>query len=254
MKISLSQSAKFLPFIWVFIFAEISLAIPDGEIQKIQAGLQGKTTGEKIAFFAERFAGTPYDEDLQGEYVSKAAIVADERVDCMYLTFRSVELALSHTPEEAVQIALEKRFHSQGILKDGRVVNYDDRFQYGEDMIQSGKWGREITSEIGRTIRIQGSRGRDFWEILPPGEIKQGLKKIKSGDIFFFFTPPERRKVKEGVGHIGFVKIEERPGGKEFYLIHASGSKNKGGTVKKVSLPDYISKMPFMGVKITRFE
>jgi hypothetical protein len=254
MKISLSQSAKFLPLIWVFIFAEISLAIPDGEIQKIQAGLQGKTTGEKIAFFAERFVGTPYDEDLLGVYVSKAAIVADERVDCMYLTFRSVELALSHTPEEAVQIALEKRFHSQGILKDGRVMNYDDRFQYGEDMIESGKWGREITSEIGRTIRIQGSRGRDFWEILPPGEIKQEIKKIKSGDIFFFFTPPEKRKVEEGVGHIGFVKVEKRSGSKKIYLIHASGTKNKSGAVKKVFLPDYISKMPFVGVKITRFE
>jgi hypothetical protein len=253
-KISVFHSAKFLPFIFVFILAELSLAMPDEEIQKLQAGLQGKTIGEKIAFFAERFVGTPYDEDLQGEYVSKAAIVADERVDCMYLTFRSVELALSRTPEEAEQIALEKRFHSQGILKDGRVANYDDRFQYGEDMIQSGKWGREITSEIGRTIRIQGSRGRDFWEILPPGEINPGIKKIKSGDIFFFFTPPEKRKVNEGVGHIGFVKIEKRRGSKEIYLIHASGAKNRGGSVKKVSLHDYISKMPFVGVKITRFE
>lgn len=246
--------ARFMLFLLVFLWVEAGWAILDEEIRKMQAGLQGKTTGEKIAFFAERFVGTPYDEDLLGVYVSKAAIVADERVDCMYLTFRSVELALSHTPEEAVQIALEKRFHSQGILKDGRVANYDDRFQYGEDMIQSGKWGREITSEIGRMIRVQGSRGRDFWEILPPGEIKQGMKKIKSGDIFFFFTSPEKRKVEEGVGHIGFVKVEKRSGGKKIYLIHASGSKNKGGAVKKVFLADYIFKMPFVGVKITRFE
>ena len=253
-KISTSFSAKFLLFIFLFLLPEISLAISVEEIRKMQAGLQGKTTGEKIAFFAERFVGTPYDEDLQGEYVSKAAIVADERVDCMYLTFRSVELALSHTPEEAVRIALEKRFHSQGILQDGRVANYDDRFQYGEDMIQSGKWGREITSGIGRTIRIQGSRGRDFWEILPPEEIHQGIKKIRSGDIFFFFTRPEKRKVEEGVGHIGFVKVEKTPRGEKIYLIHASGSKNKSGAVKKVFLSDYISKMPFVGVKITRFE
>jgi len=68
--------------------------------------------------------------------------VADERVDCMYLTFRAVELALSYSPEEAVQIALEKRFHSKGVLKDGQIMNYDDRFEYGEDMIESGKWGR----------------------------------------------------------------------------------------------------------------
>ena len=254
LKTSPFSVAKFMLFLLVLLWVEAGWAIPDEEIRKIQAGLQGKTTGEKIAFFAERFVGTLYDEDPQGLYVSKTAIVADERVDCMYLTFRAVELALSDTPEEAVQIALEKRFHSQGILQDGRVVNYDDRYQYGEDMLQSGKWGREITSEIGRTIRISGSRGKDFWEILLPREIKQGMKKIKSGDIFFFFTPPEKRKVNEGVGHIGFVKVEKRSGGKKIYLIHASGSKNKGGAVKKVLLPDYISKMPFVGVKITRFE
>lgn len=253
-KIRLFQSAKFLPFIWVFIFAEISLAIPDGEIRKMQAGLQGKTTGEKIAFFAERFIGTPYDEDPQGLYVSKTAIVADERVDCMYLTFRSVELALSHTPEEALQIALEKRFHSRGILQDGRVINYEDRFQYGEDMIESGKWGREITSEIGRTIWIQGSRGRNFWAILPPKELLKEMGKIKSGDILFFATAPENRKAGECIGHIGIAKIEKSEGAKKIYMIHPSGVKNRGGAVKKVLLPDYVSRMAFVGVRITRFE
>jgi len=88
--------------------------------------------------------------------------VTDERVDCMYLTFRAVELALSHSPEEATQIALEKRFHSKGILKDGQVMNYDDRFEYGEDMIESGKWGKDITREVGRMIKIKGSRGKRF--------------------------------------------------------------------------------------------
>ena len=253
-KISVFHSVKFLPFILIFIFARLSLAIPDGEIRKMQAGLQGKTTGEKIAFFAERFIGTPYDEDPQGLYVAKTAIVADERVDCMYLTFRAVELALSDSPEEAVQIALEKRFHSQGILKDGRVVNYHDRFQYGEDMIQSGKWGREITSEIGRTIWIQGSRGRNFWTILPPKELLKEMGKIKSGDILFFATAPEKRKADECIGHIGIAKIEKSEGVKKIYMIHPSGVKNRGGAVKKVLLPDYVSRMAFVGVRITRFE
>ena len=64
-KISTSLSAKFLPFMLVLLFTEVGLAIPVEEIRKLQAGLQGKTTGEKIAFFAERFVGTPYDEDLR---------------------------------------------------------------------------------------------------------------------------------------------------------------------------------------------
>ena len=213
--------------------------------------------GEKIAFWAEKFIGVPYDIDPLGEYVSKATIVADERVDCMYLTFRAVELALSQTPEEAIQIALEKRFHSKGVLKDGQVANYEDRFEYGEDMIESGKWGREVTSEIGTMRKIKGSRGKDFVDALPPIELLKGMKRLKSGDIVFFVKKPEKRKVGEIIGHIGIIKVEKRPSDprtNEVYLIHASGLKGKGGVVKKVSLKDYLSKMDFIGVRITRFE
>jgi len=208
-----------------------------------------KPVGERIAFWAERFVGTPYDKDPMGEYVTRAVIVADERVDCMYLTFRAVELALSRTGEEAIQVALGKRFHSKGILKDGRVVNYEDRFEYGEDMIFSGRWGREITSEVGRTVRIKGSRGRDLVEILPSEHLLKDLRKLKSGDILFFVKKPEDRKVEEIIGHIGIVKVA-----REVYLIHASGTKGKGGEVKKVLLKDYILKMDFIGAKITRFD
>jgi hypothetical protein len=37
-------------------------------------------------------------------------------------------------------------------------------------------------------------------------------------------------------------------------LIHAGGTKKAGGKVKKVLLKDYLSSMPFVGVKVTRFE
>lgn len=258
--LAISKSLKiksFYPFFlfWVFVFsAGFSYALTVEEIANLQPTLQGKTAGEKIAFWAEKFIGTPYDEDPQGDYVTKAMIVADEKVDCLYLTFRAVELALSTTPEEAMQIALEKRFHSRGMLKDGKVVNYDDRFQYGEDMIASGKWGKEITFEIGRHVRIKGSRGRDLCDVLLSEALLRGMKNLQSGDILFFITPPEKRKGDECVGHVGIVKIEEKLGRREVYLIHASGIKNKGGAVKKVFLKEYISKMPFIGVKITRFE
>lgn len=217
----------------------------------------GKPMGEKIAFWAERFIGTLYDKDPMGEYVTKASIVADERVDCMYLTFRAVELALSKTPDEAIQIALEKRFHSKGILKDGKVLNYDDRFEYGEDMIYSGKWGKDVTSEIGKTERIKGSRGRDFVEILSSDILLRGIMRLKAGDILFFIKKPEERKRDEIVGHIGIIKAEQNPKdpkSREVYFIHASGIKGKGGEVKKVLLEEYISKMPFVGAKITRFD
>jgi hypothetical protein len=174
----------------------------------------------------------------------------------MYLTFRAVELALSHTPEEAIQVALERRFHSKGILKEGHVVNYDDRFQYGEDMIESGKWGKEVTSSVGRTMKIKGSRGRDFVEVLSSDALMRGMGGLKNGDLVFFVKKPEKREVGEIIGHMGIVEVIEAEGSqhrKGVFLIHASGTKRKGGAVKKVLLKEYLSKMVFIGVKITRF-
>lgn len=240
--------ALFIPFL-IFLFLGTSFALTEEEIQKFQTLLMERPVGERVAFWAEKFMGTPYDKDPLGEYVSKAAIVADERVDCMYLTFRAVELAISHTPAEAIQIALDKRFHSKGTLKGGTVVNYEDRFEYGEDMILSGKWGREITLDLGNTLRIKGSRGKDFVDILLPDELYRGLRKLKSGDIVFFIKKPEERNIGEMVGHIGILKVEQD---QDAYLIHASGTKKRGGMVRKVLLKDYVSQMPFIGVKITR--
>jgi hypothetical protein len=242
--------ALFIPLL-VFLFLGTSFALTDEEIQKFQSDLKGRTIGERVAFWAEKFIGTPYDKDPLGEYVSRAAVVADERVDCMYLTFRAVELAISHTPAEAIQVALDKRFHSKGILREGRVSNYEDRFEYGEDMISSGKWGSEITLNIGNPFRIKGSRGKDFVDILLPDELYRGLRKLENGDIVFFIKNPEERKLGEIVGHIGILKVEQD---QEVYLIHASGTKERGGMVKKVLLKDYVSQMPFIGVRITRID
>jgi len=54
----------------------------------------------------------------------------------------------------------------------------------------------------------------------------------------------------EIVGHMGIVKNEIDA----LYLIHASGSKNNCGEVRKVLLSEYISSMHFIGVKVGRFE
>jgi hypothetical protein len=247
-------SAYFLASFFFFLFTSPCVALSDEEIGRKQKALQGRPVGDRIALWAETFLGTPYDEDPQGRYVTQAVIVADEKVDCMYLTFRSVELALSDTPEEAIQVAMEKRFHNRGRIQDGKVMNYEDRYEYGEDMIRSGKWGREITSQLGRTTRVKGSRGVDFWEILPKKEVTEVFLKLKSGDLIFFIKSPEKRLIGESVGHIGFIKVEGSFNEKELSLIHAGGSKNKGGRVKKVPLAEYLTKMAFIGVQVTRFE
>ncbi len=245
----------FLPsLLGLFCFTQVSWSLSDEEIRKDQDFLSGHTAGERIAFWAEKFLGVPYDRDPQGVYVTRGLIVADDAVDCMYLTFRAGELALSGSPEEAVQVALDKRFRTKGILRDGRVVNYGDRFQYGEDMIRSGKWGRDITSRVGQTARIRGSRDSEFYEVLPPHEMARKRERLRNGDILFFFKNPEKRVAEEGVGHMGIVKLEGKNSQKRIFLIHAGGTKSKGGTVRKVPLADYLAAMPFVGVKVTRFE
>ncbi len=239
------------------LLPQFCFGLTDEEIQKFQIFLRGKPVGEKISFWAGRFIGVPYDRDPLGEYVSKRVIVSDERVDCMYLTFRAVELALSDTPEEAIQVALEKRFHSKGILKEGRVINYNDRFEYGEDMIESGKWGKEITSDFGKMMKVKGARGKESVEVLSAGALMQGMRGLKRGDLLFFVKEPGKREVGEIIGHIGIVEVVEGEGNQQnpdLFLIHAGGTKGKGGAVKKVKLREYLSKMPFIGVKITRIE
>jgi hypothetical protein len=248
------NSFSCLVFWLLILLSGASLALSPGEVDPTFRLLRNGPVGEKISLWAEKFLGTPYDRDPRGAYVTRAEIVADDEVDCMYLTFRAVELALSRSPEEAIQVALAKRFHTRGILQNGKVLNYDDRFQYGEDMIRSGKWGKDITSQVGRTAKIRGSRGYDSYEVLPPHEMARKKERLRSGDILFFFKIPETRVVDEGVGHMGIVKVEGKESEKKIFLIHAGGTKNSGGTVKKVLLLDYLSAMPFVGVKVTRFE
>lgn len=230
----------------------------DDEIAFSQQAVSGWPVGDRIAYWAEKFVGTPYDPDPMGEYVTKNAIIADERVDCMYLTFRATELALSSTPEEAVKIALDKRFMDTGVLDEkGNVLNYEDRFQYAEDMLDSGKWGREITENLGETEFIKGSRGRDKVKIMTKKNALALLKDesnagtvFKNGDFIYFIKAVDKRKVGEIIGHIGIIKIEDGSP----YLIHAAGSKNKGGIVEKIKLVDYLDSMIFIGIKVGRFD
>jgi hypothetical protein len=230
------------------------LAFTDADIGSYQKEISDRPVGERIALWAERFVGTPYDPDPRGAYVTRGVVVADDMVDCMYLTFRSVELAMSHSPEEAIKVALDKRFRKTGIASDGKVLNYEGRFEYGEDMLESGKWGREITKQIGPVTSIIGSRGRErvtmvAREALLP-EPAEFEARLKSGDIVFFIKDPGKRVAGEIVGHIGIIKRE----GDADYLIHASGRKGRGGSVKKVFFSEYLTSMPFVGIRVSRFD
>ncbi len=226
------------------------------EVGIYQSRLKESPIGPRIAFWAEQFIGTPYDTDPLGDYVRRSVIVADERVDCMYLTFRAAEIALTSTPEEAVQKALFMRFHTAGILKDGKVVNYDDRYQDGGEMISSGKYGDDITTRLGKTHDIPDALGNGTIHFLPVAELQKAAEGLQTGDIIFFIRDPSRREAGEVVAHMGIVKVEARAdqNGYRVYLIHASGNKRRGGAVKKISLDEYISDMQHIGAKVSRFK
>ncbi len=215
--------------------------------------------GKRIVYWAARFIGTPYDPDPLGLYVRTNRIVADEKVDCMYHTFRSVELAQSETPGQAIEKALSLRFLTRGKLVDGLVQNYNERFQYGEDMVISGKWGKNITADLGETQKIPGSRGQNEVDILPKSVLmtKAMQTKLQDGDIIYWVKDPKKRVVEEIVAHLSIVRIKsDKP-----YVIHAAGSKNtkqwatrNGGKVKEVPFSDYVRDMRFIGAFVTRFE
>jgi cell wall-associated NlpC family hydrolase len=227
------------------------------EILLAQARASRLPLGKRISYWASRFIGTHYDADPLGLYVRTNRIVADEKVDCMYHTFRSVELARSTTPAGAIQQALALRFITQGKLAAGIVTNYNERFQYGEDMVFSSKWGKNITAELGTPRSIPGTRGRDTVDILPKPVLSTRTfqKQLQDGDIIYWAKDPKKRAAEEIVAHLSIVRIKS---GKP-YLIHAAGSKEKegfpgGGVVKEVPFTDYVHSMHFIGAFVTRFE
>ena len=236
------------------LLPQTALPITADGISALQPRLRESSVGNRIAFWAEQFIGTPYDTDPLGDYVTRAAIVADERVDCMYLTFRAVELALSNSPEEAIDKALTTRFHTRGVLRDGKVTNYDERYQDGMEMIKSGKYGAEITARLGETRQMEEPNSGDSIDFLPAAEIQKGMNQLNTGDIVYFVRDPSRRAVGGIIAHMGILKVELRNGGsaRTVYLIHASGTKKRGGSVKKVLLDEYLAHMQHAGAKISR--
>ncbi len=230
-------------------------AMTADEILVAQERVANLPIGKRIAFWAGRFIGIPYDSDPLGFYVRTNRVVADEKADCMYHVFRSVELAESTTPRGAIDKALSLRFITEGKLTDGLITNYNERFQYGEDMVFSGKWGENITAELGVTKTIPGSRGKDTVDILPKNVLLNGTiqKNLRDGDIIYWIKDPKKRVVEEIVSHLSIIHIKS---GKP-YLIHASGNKDRddqsgSGMVTEVPFRDYVRHMKFIGAFVTR--
>lgn len=212
--------------------------------------------GEKIAFWADFFVGTPYDPIPIGSYVQNLSINEEDVFDCMSLTFRVLELAFAKNESSALDNALYFRFKEMGIpnpKNKAKVLTYEGRYEYGEDMIFSKKYGKLVNEEIGEPKKIEaGSHMGGLVSVLSFKEVEENLNGLRSGDIIFFVKNPRNRTVGETIGHIGFIKREKG----KVYLIHAAGAKNKtDGKVTKLLLTDYMEsrKNTFLGVMVTRF-
>lgn len=207
------------------------------------------TIGEKITQCANKFIGTPYDTNPIGEYVFRNVIIYDEKVDCMYFVFRCTEIALSNKENSPEQVALSQRFHTKGIISNGVVLNYQDRFAYADDMISSPKWGIDVSNSIGKISQIEGTRGIDYFNFVGKNDVN--LRNFQNGDIIFFIKAKEKRVADEVIGHLGFIEVENG----SVYLIHASGLKKfeANGSVKKVLLANFLQKTNFIGVIVKRF-
>jgi len=216
----------------------------------VNSAFSNSIIGEKITQCANKFIGTPYDTNPIGEYVFRNVITYDEKVDCMYFVFRCTEIALSNKEISSEQIALSQRFKTHGIISNGVVVNYQDRFAYADDMILSQKWGVDVSRKVGRISQIEGTRGVSFFNFVAKNDVN--LRNFQNGDIIFFVKSKNNRIIDEVIGHLGFIEIENG----NVYLIHASGLKKTetNGSVQKVLLANFLQKTKFIGVVVKRFE
>ena len=219
----------------------------------------GEGIGNKIVRYANSFIGTPYDRIPIGLYVQSRKLIIDNEIDCMYLVFRSIPLALADGDnKKAFEIACDKMFHDKCKLdKDSLVTNYENRFDYGEDMIYSGKWGKSIYANEEMST-MEGSRMYDkFYYVKSRDFINSGKlqQRVQNGDILFLFKFPEKRsKSQDAIGHLGILEVGKDG---EIYLIHAGGSKRYDvpqGKVGKVKLTKYLQKKKakWAGIYITR--
>ena len=220
----------------------------------------GNGLGDKIVKYANSFIGTPYDRIPIGLYVQSRKLIIDDEIDCMYLVFRSVSLALADGDDKkAIEIACDKMFHDKCKLdKNGLVTNYENRFDYSEDMISSSKWGKSIyTNEEMSTM--EGSRMYDKLHYVKSQDFinsKKLQQRVQNGDILFLVKHLELRSPKTHamIGHLGILEVGQDG---EIYLIHASGVKRYDvpqGKVVKIKLTDYLQekKAKWAGIYITR--
>ncbi len=241
-------------------------------LDSLLATERGLGAPARIGLWARRFLADPDSEYRfglkEGGYVAEGLLISDHRQDCVSLLYRSSELARASDHEDALRLALATRFPGAPldslVDSEGRV-DYErpEHLDFSLDMIRSGHWGREITTQLSgaRLDSIGSSRyAAGSFSFIPEENLE--TIELREGDIVWFLLDPtheDARKLRERyglvIGHIGLI-IEEED---EILLVHAASSDlpgcYEGGRVVKVALDVYLARVErFAGVLVTRFE
>jgi hypothetical protein len=245
--------------------------VPSHVLDSLATAYQVLPLGDRVAAWARWFERQGKVSYLYGRnpggYVSEGLLCNDFKTDCVLFMCRTTELARSGSAREAVQFAFGTRFYGASVGKvvsdDGRV-DYDDpvHLEYSEDMIKSGIWGADVTTECGSALRDSLGSSRvppDTLRYLPAAKID--FSKLHSGDIVWFVgseeEPGAAEKRKEGtmIHHVGIVARN----GDEVMLVHPAsrpleGSYDHTGLVQ-LPLKTYLGRVSrFKGIVVTRLK
>lgn len=249
------------------------VVLPSSLIDSLSTDWEGLALGDRVAnwarwFYEKQDVGYLYGRD-PGGYVSEGRLCQDTSTDCVLFMCRVTELARSSGAREAVQFAFGTRFYGasvvSAVMEDGRV-NYDDpaHLEYSEDMIRSGIWGAEATSELGGAVldAIGSSRVKpDTLHYLPAAAID--YTKLHNGDIVWFIGDEnepgaaEKRLAGTMIHHLGILARGEKQAVDSIDLIHPAsrplvGFYDRTGVVR-LPLRDYLSRVGrFKGIVVTR--
>ena len=235
--------------------------------------------GARVGYWAERFleqAPSAYRFGLAEDgYVSQGMLVLDEAMDCVSFVYRCTELARAADDREALLWALRTRFNgadfAQVVGPDGRVDYHSPRhLDFSVDMVRSGLWGRDITSELTgvqwdeeQALRpaphaphLQVAAGS--FQFVPSGSLDTA--ELAEGDVVWLVLDPEhekggalRREYGLVIGHLGVIVRQAD----QVLLVHAAASPlpgwyDKSGVVS-VPLAEYLQRVDrFAGIMVTR--
>ena len=249
-----------------------AVSLPESSIAARIHAWQQLPVGERVARWARLFASRNDNVycfgPKPGGYTAESLLVQDYKHDCVSLFYRTTELAQAGSAEGALRIAFDTRFRGVDMKRWPSLtgaVSYDDsvHLDYSEDMLRTGIWGREVTTEVGTAIPDAAGSSRyapGSYVFIPKEKLRYA--NLKSGDLLYFVLDEKNEKArtlreKYGllVGHQGIVDRD----GDTVYLIHAAQSDlpgvYTGNRVVRVPLRTYFERVErFKGVMISRLD